>query len=143
MSDARWCDCPGRPAHATRPLSLVDHGDDCAFPEAVCEVREHRMTRHEECGRWIEMLFCGCAPTNPGYILDETRGWWVHVRCGWPTRAWFESDQRRAPEGLRGIRPLTYHEFAIVPKAPKASYERLTARQRELNAAFVGRWVRD
>ncbi len=87
------------------------------------------------------MLFCGCLPS--GYSLDVERGWWVHYFCGWPTRAWFEAAGRPAPDHLAGVKPVTYHEFAVVPRSPKKTYERLTDEQRRLNDAYAGSMVWD
>ena len=138
-----WCACPERSFFATGPLTIVDHGDGCAFPEGPCEVTAHRTTKHEPCGRLIEMLLCGCHGGEFGFSYDPERDWWVHFACGWPTRAWYKAAGRSAPDALRGLRPVTYHEYPVIPRTPKARYEQMDERQRKLNAAFVGRWVRD
>jgi hypothetical protein len=138
-----WCDCPDRPQFATGPLTLLDHGPDCAFPAGPCGTPAHRMSLHETCGRPVEMLYCGCTGGEYGYSFDPERGWWVHFRCGWPTRLWFEAAGRPAPERLRGIRPTTYHEFQVVSRSPRAAYGRLDERGRTLNSTYAGGWVRD
>lgn len=87
------------------------------------------------------MLFCACMPS--GYTFDVERGWWVHYYCGWPTKAWFDGSGAPAPESLRGLKPITYHEFAIVPKSPKAVYDRLSDEQKAMNDRFAGSMVWD
>jgi hypothetical protein len=109
------------------------------------------MTTHADCGRFLEMRFCGC--THPdfgftldpdfGFTLDPDRGWWVHPSCGWPSRAWFATAGSRAPQRLRGLRPVTFHEYVPIRRNPKARYQLLDERQRAVNATFVGRSVRD
>jgi hypothetical protein len=47
------------------------------------------------------------------------------------------------PSELLGEKPITYHEFVIVPKSPKSVYEQLSEEQRRANAEWAGRWVRD
>jgi len=87
------------------------------------------------------MRFCGC--TASGYTFDVEREWWVHYTCGWPTRAWYEAAGRPAPEPLAGQRPVTYHEFVVVPRAPKQTYDRLSEAQKRLNDTYADAWVRD
>ena len=136
-----WCDCPDAPIYAFGPATFLDHPDGCAFPLSVCTVRAHRVTVHKGCGRELAIRFCGCPPS--GYSLDPERGWWVHYSCGWPTRAWFEGSGRPAPDHLLGLRPVTFHEYAAVPRGPKSRKDPLTPEQRRLNDAQVGQWVRD
>ncbi len=81
------------------------------------------------------MRYCDCG--DPGFTLDPERGWWVHYICGWPTRGWFEACGTPAPEPLAGLRPVTYHEFPIVPD------KQLTPEQRVVSRAHAGTWVRD
>jgi len=85
--------------------------------------------------------FCGCLPS--GYTHDWERDWWVHYSCGWPTRAWLTEAGHLPPAELLGVKPVTYHEFLVVPRTPKAAFARLTEEQRRINAAWAGRWVRD
>lgn len=122
-------------------MTLLDHSGECGFPNGICTVRAHRVMVHEKCGRELEMRFCGCGAT--GFTYDPDRGWWVHYACGWPTKLWFDAHGTRAPEHLRGLRPVTYHEFVTVPMSPRKRYERLDERQRALNKEFDGHWVRD
>ncbi len=63
--------------------------------------------------------------------------------CGWPTLGWYEATGQPAPPHLTGLRPVTYHEFAAVPRSPKPVYERLTDEQKRLNDAYAGTFVRD
>lgn len=136
-----WCDCPDAPTRATGAVTLLDHPGGCEFPAGACTVRAHRVMTHKSCGRPIRMRFCGCIPS--GYTFDCARGWWVHYVCGWPTRAWYEAEGRPAPDSLAGLRPVTLHEYAVVPKNPKQTYDRLTDEQKRINAQFDGVWVRD
>jgi hypothetical protein len=136
-----WCDCPDAPLFARGAATVIDHPGGCEFPEQVCTRRAHRVTVHEGCGRELRVRFCGCPPS--GYTLDPERGWWVHYTCGWPTRALYEGTGRPAPQHLAGLRPVTYHEFAVVPRSPKSAYERLTMDQRRINHIYAGTWVRD
>ncbi len=140
---SRWCDCLDGPVFATAEPPLLDHGSGCGFPEASCRVPEHRMTVHAECGRPVEMRFCGCTHPDFGFTLDPDRGWWVHPPCGWPTRAWFAATGSRAPERLRGLRPVTFHEYVPIRRTPKARYQLMDDGQRAVNAASIGRSVRD
>ena len=127
---ATFCDCDDRPTHA-RGRMILDHPGGCEFPGGRCTNDDHRRTVHEKCGRPVETLFCACMPS--GYTHDIERDWWVHYWCGWPTRVWFEAAGKPAPERLRGLKPVTFHEFVIVPKSPKSVYDRLTDEQRTLN----------
>jgi hypothetical protein len=138
---AEWCDCDDAPLYATGASTLLDHPGGCEFPVGICTIRAHRITVHAACGRPLRMRFCGCAPS--GYSYDRKRGWWVHYICGWPTRAWYEQAGKPASEHLAGARPVTYHEFADVPKPPKKGPDPLGAEQRARNTAYTGRWVRD
>lgn len=138
---SEWCDCPDAPHTVRGAATLLAHPGGCEFPEGVCTVRAHRVTRHEACGRELLMRYCGCIPS--GYTFDEERGWWVHYVCGWPTRAWYEAAGQPAPESLAGLRPVTLHEYPVVPRNPKKAYERLTEAQRRLNDTYAGEWVRD
>ena len=135
-----WCACEDRPTYA-RPRTIVDHPGDCEFPGGRCTNQAHKRTIHERCGRPVEMLFCGCMPS--GYTFDVERGWWVHYWCGWPTRAWFEAAGAAAPASLRGVKPVTYHEFPVVPRSPRKAYDRLTDAQKALNDQFAGTMVWD
>jgi len=139
---AAWCDCADAPRCVRGPATLLDHPGGCEFPDGICTVRAHRLTVHVDCGRPLAVRFCSCLPS--GYEFDEARGWWVHYVCGWPTRAWWEgAGSPEAPEHLRRLRPVTYHEFAVVPRSPQSTWERLTEEQRALNDARAGNWVRD
>jgi hypothetical protein len=44
---------------------------------------------------------------------------------------------------LAGLRPVTLHEYPVVPRSPRERYERLTEEQKRLNDAHSGTWVRD
>lgn len=138
-----WCGCDQAPVLATGALTILDHPGRCGFPIQRCEEDGHRLVRHEECGRPVAMRFCGCGKATSGFTFDRERGWWVHYQCGWPTRAWYEGSGRPAPPQLLGIKPITYHEFVAVPRAPKATYLRLTAEQKVINDEFAGRWIWD
>ena len=140
---SEWCTCQDRPRYVTGPLGMLDHPGGCDFPKGICEATAHRMTVHALCGRPIEMLFCGCTGSDHGYSHDEARDWWVHYACGWPTQAWFEVAGRQVPDHLRGVRPVTFHEFPVVPRNPKAAYSRLDEHAQKVNRDFAGRWVRD
>ena len=89
------------------------------------------------------MLFCGCAHPDFGYSLDPDRGWWVHPPCGWPTHAWFVAAGSRAPQELRGLRPVTFHNYPRIRKTPKKHYALLDELQRAINIDWAGRTVRD
>ncbi len=141
VSPKRWCDCADAPRFAHGPATLLNHPGDCGFPDEVCAVREHRVTVHSACGLELLMLFCGCGAT--AFTLDPERGWWVHYVCGWPTQAWYDAAGRPAPEPLAGLRPVTWHEFPVIPQTPKAVYRRLDERQRAVNQARAGTSVRD
>jgi hypothetical protein len=136
-----WCECDDAPRYARGAATLLDHPGACDFPDGICTERAHRVTVHPACGRELRIRFCGCGGT--GFSHDVERDWWVHYECGWPTRAWYEAAGRPAPDHLAGLRPVTYHEFRVVPENPRAVYERLDPRQRELNRARAGSWVRD
>ena len=136
-----WCDCPDAPLRARGAATLLDHPGGCEFPSGICTVRAHRVMTHKACGRELRMRFCGCIPS--GYTFDEERGWWVHYVCGWPTRAWYEAAGRPAPASLAGVRPVTFHEFTVVPRSPKQAYDRLTEEQKVVNDKYAGAWVRD
>lgn len=130
-----WCDCPDGPVRSRGAATLLDHPTPCAFPDGICTVREHRITVHAKCERPLLVQFCACGDT--GFTLDPERGWWVHYVCGWPTRAWFEGSAKPAPEHLAGLRPVTYHEFLVVPD------KQMTPEQRVVSKAHAGSWVRD
>jgi hypothetical protein len=136
-----WCACEDAPWLAHGPLTLLDHPDDCGFPAQPCGVRAHHMSKHKSCGLLMPMRFCGCLAL--GYTFDPARGWWVDVECGWPSRAWFKSCGKLAPGSLMDVKPVTFHEFVIVPRTPKKAYEHLTDEQRRLNEECAGGWVRD
>ena len=140
-AESAWCDCEDASRTVRGAATLLDHPGGCEFPEGVCTVRAHRVAEHEACGRELQMHFCGCKPS--GYTFDEARGWWVHYVCGWPTRAWYETAGRPAPDSLAGLRPVTLHEYPVVPRSPKKPYERLTEKQKLLNDNRRGTWVRD
>ena len=135
IAAGRWCDCADAPRHARGAVTLLDHPTPCAFPDGICSERSHRVTVHHKCGRELLMRFCGCGDT--GFTLDPARGWWVHYACGWPTRAWFEGSGAPAPEHLAGLRPVTYHEFPVVPD------KQMTDEQKAVSRAHAGSWVRD
>lgn len=140
----RWCDCADAPLGApTRAAGLLEHTPECGFPARLCSVRAHRVTVHEGCGRELPYRFCQCQPS--GYTFDAARGWWVHYYCGWPTLAWFSRRGSLPPEHLLGVRPVTLHEFVPVArsKSPKSAFMLMTDQQREWNARFADRWVRD
>lgn len=137
----RWCNCPDRPLYAHGPTTLLDHPGECEFPDGICTRREHRVTVHQTCGCELVIRFCGCGAA--AFTFDPERGWWVHNECGWPTRQWFEAAGKPAPENLLGMRPVTYHEFAVVPSSPRSAYERLDERQRVINREHAGSWVWD
>ncbi len=136
-----WCECDDAPVYARGAATLLDHPDECGFPDRLCSVRNHRMTFHDRCGLPLQMRFCGCGAT--GFTFDLDRRWWVHYACGWPTRAWYASAAQTAPDHLVGLRPVTYHEFVAIPETPKASYSRLNERERDINRKRAGTWVRD
>ena len=136
-----WCACDDAPWLVRGPLTVLDHPDACGFPVQPCGLADHHTSIHKGCGRAMPIRFCGCLAS--GYTFDEARGWWVHFECGWPTRLWFDSCGEMPPEGLLGVKPVTFHEFVIVPKNPKKAYARLTDDQRRLNEEWAGRWVRD
>lgn len=140
-SAGAWCNCPDAPLLVRGAATLLDHPGGCAFPASVCTVRAHRVSIHEGCGREMPMRYCGCPPS--GYTLDIARGWWVHYSCGWPTKPWFDAAGQPAREELRGLRPITYHEFATVPRSPKPTYDRLTDEQKRINDTYVGASVWD
>ena len=116
-----WCDCDDAPIRALGPATFLDH------PTA--------------CGRELAVRFCGCQPS--GYTFDAQRGWWVHYYCGWPTRAWYGTAGKPAPDDLLGIRPVTLHEFVSVHRGSKKKADRLTPERRIQNDAQVVNWVRD
>jgi hypothetical protein len=136
-----WCDCDDAPILARGPATFRDHPTECEFPTGICTVRAHRVTVHQKCGRELAVRFCGCVPS--GYTFDAERGWWVHYFCGWPTRAWYETAAKPAPDDLLGIRPVTLHEFVSVPRGSKKKPDPLTPERRIQNDALVGNWVRD
>ena len=136
-----WCACEDAPWLVRGSLTALDHPNGCRFPDQPCSVPEHHTSIHKSCGLRMPMRFCGSLALS--YAFDQERGWWVHYECGWPTRAWFESCGEMPPSELLGIKPITYHEFVIVPRSPKASYERLSEVQRQINDEWAGRWVRD
>ena len=138
---AAWCDCGVAPRYVRGPATLLDYPGGCEFPDGICTVRAHRLTVHVDCGRPLAVRFCSCLPS--GYEFDEARGWWVHYVCGWPTRAWYEAAGRPAPENLCGFRPVTLHEYPVVPHKPKKVYEKLTQERQRLNDSYAGEWVRD
>lgn len=137
----RWCDCEDAPRYARGAPTLLDHPGECEFPDGICSARAHRVTVHAKCGRELRMRYCGCGGT--GFSYDPERGWWVCYMCGWPRRAWYEAAGSPAAEHLAGVRSVTYHEFAVIPTAPKATYARLDERERAINRARSGTWVRD
>ena len=141
--DQRWCRCADSPVSARGPLTFIDHLDGCGFPEERCEIDSHRRLVHDACGRVLAMRFCGCGGSDRGFTLDAARGWWVHYVCGWPTKAWYESSGKPAPSKLLGLKPVTYHEYQLVPSTPKVEFERLSAAQKRSNRLAVGRWIRD
>lgn len=131
----RWCECADAPRYARGAPSLLDHPTPCAFPDGVCTERSHRVTTHAKCGRELLVRYCGCGGT--GFTLDPERGWWVHYACSWPTRAWFEATGVPASDELAGLRPVTYHEFPVVPE------KQLSNEQKVVSRAHAGAWVRD
>jgi hypothetical protein len=131
----RWCECADAPRYARGAATLLDHPMPCAFPDGACEVRSHRVTVHAKCGRELLVRYCGCGDT--GFTLDPARGWWVHYACGWPSRAWFETTGSPAPDELAGLRPVTYHEFPVLPD------KQMTDEQKVVSRAHAGAWVRD
>jgi hypothetical protein len=137
----RWCDCDDGPRYARGASTLLDHPGTCEFPAGICTVREHRVTVHTTCGRELQMRFCGCG--GAGFTYNVERDWWVCYMCGWPTQAWYEACGSPAPDDLAGVRPVTYHEFAVIPTSPRRIYDRLDERGRALNRERAGTWVRD
>jgi hypothetical protein len=137
-----WCTCVDAPVKAKGPLTLLDHGDACGFPESRCADSSHHRFVHQSCGLPVEMRFCDCRGEY-GFTYDRDRGWWVHVACGWPTRAWYGGNGSPAPPSLAGLKPVTWHTFAVVPKSPKAPWSRLSPMQQAWNDAYAGRWVWD
>jgi hypothetical protein len=134
-----WCDCEDAPLEARGSLTLLDHDEECGFPEQRCTDAAHRMRVHDGCGRPVPMRFCACAPS--GYTYDVDRAWWVHYQCGWPTKAWYTGAARPAPEHLLGLKPVTYHEY--VPVTGKANLELLSSSARRRNKVASGGWVWD
>lgn len=137
------CRCWEPPVLARGSISLNEHDDECGFPGRRCENDQHRVWVHRACGRPARMRFCGCSGSDRGYTLDEARDWWVHYECGWPTRAWFKRHGKPVPASLEGVKPVTYHEFRVIPRNPKRPYDALSDPQRRLNDKAVGSWVWD
>jgi hypothetical protein len=137
------CRCWATPTLAQGSLTLNEHDEDCGFPLRRCENDEHRIWKHQACGRPVAMRFCGCTSSDHGFTLDIVRGWWVHYDCGWPSRTWFERQENPVPAGLEGVKPVTYHEYRIVPRSPKRPYDALSEQQRRWNDEMGGRWLWD
>lgn len=136
---SRWCECDDSPVVVTRALTMLDHDEDCGFPEKRCANDRHRMAVHDACGKLILMRYCACG--SSGFTHEPARDWWVHYVCGWPTRAWYTTSGKHAPEPLRGIKPVTYHEY--VPVTGKRLLARLSPDGQKRNRASAGTWVWD
>ncbi len=137
------CTCWVPPVMARGSLTLNEHDEECGFPQQRCGSDEHRLFDHNACGRPMRMRFCGCAGSDYGYTLDRVRDWWVHYDCGWPTKSWFDGSGRPPPAELQGVKPLTFHEYRMVPKSPKRPYAALSDEQRRVNDAAEGTWLCD
>jgi hypothetical protein len=135
-----FCDCPDPVLPRTRALTWEDH-PGCGWPAKPCEDDTHGQIVHDVCGRVVEVVFCTCERgAGAGFCRDPQRDWWVHVVCGWPTRAWFEADGKRAPARLRGVKPRL---SCVHEKRGPMDLKRhpLTPQQRELDVAYDGRMV--
>ena len=137
------CRCWHTPTLANGAISLNEHDDDCGFPLCRCDNDQHRTWVHRACGRLVRMRFCGCTGSDPAFTWNEDRGWWVHYVCGWPARGWFELEGRAAPLALEGAKPVTYHEYRVIPKNPARPYRALSDLQREWNGEAASTWVWD
>jgi len=137
------CICWVPPVMTQGALTMNEHDEECGFPLRRCGNDEHRLFVHTACGRPMRMRYCGCTGLDYGYTFDRARGWWVHYDCGWPARAWFDSEGQSPPPDLEGIKPVTFHEYRMVPKSPRRAHAALSDEQKRVNDETTGTWVWD
>lgn len=137
------CTCWVPKVMATGAIGLNEHDEECGFPKRRCENDQHHVWIHRACGKPLRMRYCGCTGSDHGFTYDRARGWWVHCECGWPTKAWCDRLGNPAPRELEGVKPITYHEYRMVPKNPKRPFEALSDRQKQMSEQAIGTWVWD